>query len=192
MIVYNNFEWDVREAAACLATHGVSFKEASTVFADADVAIAEDPASGHLRAVGKSARGRALVVLFQKGQQRTRILSATLPTSRPAARKAEAAPASAPKPAAPPAAEPAPVSGSRLVASAVEPAAPEVVMEPPTSSNRLPGAGWSAEVYGMYWDAYSAARKAARQQGKSMREAQRLGREAGERAVSGLAETAAK
>ncbi len=48
-----------------------------------------------------------------------------------------------------------------------------------------PTGGWTAEAYGIYWDAYSAAREEARRQGKSLREAQRIGREAGERARTG-------
>ncbi|MEZ4302200.1 MAG: BrnT family toxin, partial [Polyangiaceae bacterium] len=62
MIVYNNFEWDVRCAAASLAAQGVSFKEASTVFESGDVRVVTDPASGEHCAVGLSARGRMLAV----------------------------------------------------------------------------------------------------------------------------------
>src|SRR5262245_16078838 len=83
MIVYGSFEWDVRQSAACLAAHGVSFKEASTVFASDDGAISVDPASGSLQAIGSSARGRVLVVLHQRGA-RLRILGATLHTNGPA------------------------------------------------------------------------------------------------------------
>lgn len=172
MIVYNNFEWDVRESAACLAKHGVSFKEASTVFADDGVEISEDPASGKLRAVGQSSRGRKLVVLHQRGA-RLRILGATLHTSRPAevvAPPPAAAPPSAPEPAA------------REKPAVAEAAPPE---------SRPSGAGWTAEAYGIYWEAYTAARTAARREGKSAREAQRLGREAGERAAFGRGQPSA-
>lgn len=172
MIVYNNFEWDVREAQACLAAHGVSFKEASTVFAAEDVTISEDPASGRLRAIGLSSRGRMLVVLHQRGP-RLRILGAELHTNRPAK-------VAAPEPAAPPPApEPVPAPPSTVKPPAAEPESA------PSSSNGAPsGTGWTAEAYEIYWEAYSAARQAARKEGKSHREAQRLGRVAGERAVA--------
>ncbi|MEZ4309284.1 MAG: hypothetical protein R3F14_14705 [Polyangiaceae bacterium] len=58
----------------------------------------------------------------------------------------------------------------------------------PVSSGPASGEGWTAEAYGIYWDAYTAARKEARKQGKSQREAQRLGREAGELAAFGRVE----
>jgi uncharacterized DUF497 family protein len=158
MIVYGSFEWDVRQSAACVATHGVSFKEASTVFASDDVAISVDPASGRLRAIGASSRGRVLVVLHQRGA-RLRILGAELHTNRPA---------------------------EALAPAVVEaPPAPAEAASPESCPSRN---GWTAEAYGIYWEAYSEARQTARRQGKSHREAQRLGREAGERAMGGRME----
>ena len=154
MIVFGSFEWDVRQSAACLAAHGVSFKEASTVFASDDVAISVDPASGWLRAIGSSSRGRVLVVLHQRGA-RLRILGATPHTNGP-----------------------------------VEALAPAPAAEAASPESSPPRTGWTAEAYGIYWDAYSAAREAARRQGKNHKEAQRLGREAGERAVGGRMEPA--
>ncbi len=78
MIVYRNFDGDVRQAiAGVAAAHGVTFKEATTVFSAEDLAISEDPATGELRAVGTSNRGRKLVVLHQRGQ-RIRILHIAL------------------------------------------------------------------------------------------------------------------
>jgi uncharacterized DUF497 family protein len=151
LLVYNDFEWDLREAAACLTTHGVSFREASTVFADENVILSEDPASGRLRAVGRSFRGRMLVVLYHRGR-RIQIFGATLHTD-----------------------------------GAAEVVAAEPVAASPVAPQPVAATGWTAETYGIYWDAYSAARQAARQEGKSPREAQRLGRQAGERAIVGRA-----
>lgn len=224
MLVYNNFEWDVRAAAASLAAHGVTFKEASTVLAGDGVAISEDPTSGHLRAVGLSSRGRVLVVLHRRGP-RIQILAATLHTSapaevalpepvaaevalpepavemappEPAVEMATPEPAaevvvpssvarrSSPRrPVAPSPAAPSPTSAEVVAPSPVAPApdAADGGTEATASDRRPPGVGWTAEAYGIYWEAYSAARQAARKQGKSHREAQRLGRVAGERAV---------
>ena len=77
MIVYRNFDGDVRQATAGLAAYGVTFKEATTVFAAEDLTVTEDPASGILRAIGTSARGRKLAVLHQRGL-RIRILGVEL------------------------------------------------------------------------------------------------------------------
>ena len=80
------FEWDPAKAAANLAKHGVSFEEASTVFADPLAATIADPAHsrGEERHVifGVSARGRALAVMHTERAPRIRIISA-----RPATRR---------------------------------------------------------------------------------------------------------
>ncbi len=75
MIVYQNFEWDFREAAENFDTYGVPFREAATVFTADDVAITEDVASHQLFARGSSWRGRMLIVLHTRGV-RIRILRA--------------------------------------------------------------------------------------------------------------------
>ena len=323
MIIYNNFEWDVREAATSLATQGVGFKEASTVFAAENVVISEGPIRGQFCAVGTSARGRVIEVLHVRGI-RIRILNACVegrgatafavgrglrgatadplaapessrepdtsaqpssappsaaspaaaspaaapsgprplrgrivplrsqstappapvaapaapaapaavvapaaPVSRPAATSSKpAAPEKAPKPAAPtekaskpaaPAAsasKPATASKPTTKAAASKPAAAPVVRTPAAAAPVVPtpapapaepeaaapasadsqssGTGWTAEAYGIYWEAYSAARQAAREEGKSLREAQRIGREAGERAARGDTQPAPK
>ncbi len=176
LLVYKDFEWDLREAAACLTTHGVSFREASTVFADESVIISEDPTAGRLRAIGLSSRGRTLVVIHKRGH-RISILGATPHTN--------GAPVGAPEPAsAMPAAAVTTVAPELDAATPTEPAA---IAEPPASGSRPSGTGWTAEAYGIYWDAYSAARDEARRQGKSPGEAQRIGREAGKRAMLGSA-----
>lgn len=228
MIVYNNFEWDVREASACRVRYGVSFKEATTVLEGENVTITEDPASGQCRAVGPTSRGQVLVVVYKRGT-RTRILDAAPPgaakkapaveasapeapadpvSATPRGQRADAArgePASeqAPSPAPPTeaqtaahrkrrqstsrsAAPPASVASERAespVSKAESPASREAVSAPPTSDSPPPAAGWDAATYEIYWNVYSAVRKAARDQGKSHKEAQRLGKEAGEQAV---------
>ena len=77
MIVYQNFEWDFREAAENFDTYGVAFREAATVFTAEDVAITEDVGSDRLFARGSSWRGRVLVVQHTRGV-RIRILRAML------------------------------------------------------------------------------------------------------------------
>ncbi len=245
MIVYQNFEWDFREAAANLATYGVTFKEASTVFGAENVALSEDLDSDQVFASGTSARGRVLVVAHRRGA-RIRILGAMVQakiqakiavedvTTETAASADTGAPdeAALPKPAAEPpkpAAEPSspaaeppalaakppkpaaespkpPAKPPALAAKPAKPAAepPALAAEPPAlaaespapatepapvttaavSTSRIPGAGMSAEEYGIYWDAYAAARDAAKLEGKSLHVAQRIGREAGELAVA--------
>ena len=80
------FEWDPTKAAANLAKHGVSFEEASTVFADPLAVTLADPAHsrGEERHVifGVSARGRVLTIMHTDRGPRIRIISA-----RPATRR---------------------------------------------------------------------------------------------------------
>lgn len=209
LLVYKDFEWDLREAAAGPTTHGVSFREASTVFADENVIISEDPGSDQLRAVGVSSGGRMLVVLHRRGH-RIRILGATLHTNdaiavvaREHAAETPAKPATVaatPAAAEPVVAEPIDMEAgieahqpSRRPSKTAWPAKAPGTAESSAPSPRVPATtGWTAETYGVYWDAYSSARQAARRDGKSPREAQRLGREAGERAMAGRAERSPK
>lgn len=80
------FEWDADKAATSLAKHGVSFEEASTVFADALSATIPDPrhSQGEARfaILGMSARGRLLAVFHTERGPRTRIISAREATRR--------------------------------------------------------------------------------------------------------------
>ena len=80
-----HFEWDTTKAAANLRKHGVSFDEASTVFADVLSATAHDPdhSRGELRLLtfGMSGAGRILVVSHTDRGAIVRIISA-----RPATR----------------------------------------------------------------------------------------------------------
>lgn len=209
LLIYKDFEWDIREATASATARGVTFREASTVFADEHVVLSQDPTSAYLRAVGRSSQGRTLVVWHRPGR-RTLILGATLRTNgaevltpeRPAAAPAEPERATAtpveahavPKqgPAEPP--RPRSATVLRVVAT---PDAPRKKRPPvpaekapdaaPPSERRVREPSWTAETYGVYWDAYSAARDEAKRQGKSAAEAQRIGKEAGDRAAFGSA-----
>jgi uncharacterized protein len=81
-IVDGDFEWDEAKAASNLASHGVSFPEAATVFAD-PAAVYLDDGSGTDRMVviGTSLRERLLYVVHVERGRRDRIISA-----RPASR----------------------------------------------------------------------------------------------------------
>lgn len=74
------FDWDPKKATANLATHGVSFEEASTVFLDRLSATGEDPdhSSGESRFVtfGVSSAGRLLVIAHTEHGEVIRIISA--------------------------------------------------------------------------------------------------------------------
>lgn len=80
------FEWDPYKAAANLSKHGVGFREAVTVFRDAQARIAPDPrhSVGELRLaiLGYSAQGRLLAVMFTERGTRIRLISARKATRR--------------------------------------------------------------------------------------------------------------
>ena len=73
------FEWDEQKANANAGKHGVTFEEASTVFADSLAAIFtdEEHSSEELREIliGHSARGRLLLVSFTERVGSVRIIS---------------------------------------------------------------------------------------------------------------------
>jgi uncharacterized protein len=77
------YEWDDDKAAANKRHHGVSFSEAITVFDDPgcleffDEAHSEE--EGRFAAIGFSAKGRLLFVVFAPRHERLRIISARLP-----------------------------------------------------------------------------------------------------------------
>ena len=81
-----SFTWDPRKDAANRRKHGVSFNEARTAFADPLSLTIEDV--GHSRTesrfilVGRSERGRLLVVAHAETSDEIRIISA-----RPATRR---------------------------------------------------------------------------------------------------------
>jgi uncharacterized DUF497 family protein len=80
------FEWDPDKAAENLRKHGVSFKEASTVFGDHFGVAARDPdhSIGEQRyiLVGASVQMRLLLVCYTERAKRIRIISARELTTR--------------------------------------------------------------------------------------------------------------
>jgi hypothetical protein len=80
------FQWDPVKAAGNLAKHGVSFEEASTVFADPLGRIVNDPrhATEEPRYVllGHSERQQLLAVMFTERAETIRLISARKATRR--------------------------------------------------------------------------------------------------------------
>jgi uncharacterized DUF497 family protein len=80
------FEWDEGKASGNLGKHGVSFSEASTVFADPLSRTIPDPLHSHyegrLIIVGESSVGRTLVVVHTHRGEAIRIISARKATPR--------------------------------------------------------------------------------------------------------------
>src|SRR5437868_3527374 len=80
------FEGDSKKAIANLATHGVSFHEAATVFSDPLAITYYDPDHSddedRFLTFGHSIQGRLLVVSHTDRNDRTRIISARQATRR--------------------------------------------------------------------------------------------------------------
>ncbi len=82
------FEWDSRKNAANQRKHGISFEEATTVFADDQALLINDPehSSDEERFIllGMSVALRALVVChcYRKGENLIRIISARKATKK--------------------------------------------------------------------------------------------------------------
>jgi uncharacterized protein len=74
------FEWDYRKADSNLKKHGVSFQEATSVFADTLSITIPDPDHSSSEArfldLGLSHRGRLLVVSYTERGEMVRIISA--------------------------------------------------------------------------------------------------------------------
>jgi uncharacterized DUF497 family protein len=73
------FEWDAAKAAANLEKHGITFEEASTVFADELSLTYQDPDSAdetRYLVFGRSSAGRYLVVVHAERSGIIRIISA--------------------------------------------------------------------------------------------------------------------
>ena len=74
------FEWDPRKAARNLDKHKVSFSEAATIFEDPLGLTVPDPdhSEGEIRLItlGRSARGRFLMVAHTERSGRLRLISA--------------------------------------------------------------------------------------------------------------------
>ena len=79
-------EWDESKAEINKRTHGVSFEEASTVFADPLSVTIYDPVHSDEEdryiTLGESQRRRLLVVVFTDRDDRIRIISARVATRR--------------------------------------------------------------------------------------------------------------
>jgi hypothetical protein len=75
-----SFEWDEGKDSGNLAKHGVSFSEASTVFADPLSRTIPDPLhsddDGRLIIIGESSAGHTLVVVHTHRGEVIRIISA--------------------------------------------------------------------------------------------------------------------
>lgn len=78
------FEWDKEKAEADRKKHGVTFEEAMSVFADPlSLTIADpDHSAGERRSaiLGRSVRGRTLVVIHTERGESIRIISARTAT----------------------------------------------------------------------------------------------------------------
>ena len=74
------FEWDDAKARTNVTKHGVSFEEASTVFADALSITIPDPAHSQTEdrfiILGRSHRERLLVVVHTERSDKIRLISA--------------------------------------------------------------------------------------------------------------------
>jgi len=74
------FEWDLAKAESNLEKHGVSFAEAITIFGDPLEVTIPDPdhSEGEFRflSLGRSSRGRVLVVAYTEREGRIRLISA--------------------------------------------------------------------------------------------------------------------
>jgi uncharacterized DUF497 family protein len=76
-VIDGDFEWDEDKALSNLATHGVSFPEAATVFADpAAVYLDDGPGTDRIMIIGTSLRERLLCVVHVERGARDRIISA--------------------------------------------------------------------------------------------------------------------
>jgi uncharacterized DUF497 family protein len=80
------FEWDARKAGQNVKKHGVSFEEASTVFADPLALTIPDPLHSEdetrFVTMGLSHRRRQLVVAYTQRGERIRIITARGATAR--------------------------------------------------------------------------------------------------------------
>ncbi|PYT10974.1 MAG: hypothetical protein DMF51_16770 [Acidobacteria bacterium] len=80
------FEWDPEKARTNVRAHRVGFEEAATVFGDPLSMTIQDPlhSTGEHRfiIVGRSRRGRLLVVAYTERGDRIRIISARLAARR--------------------------------------------------------------------------------------------------------------
>ncbi len=80
------YEWGEDKARINLRKHQVSFQEAATVFNDPLIATQLDPAHTYDEqryiAIGRSMRGRVLVVVFTERGEKIRLISCRKATPR--------------------------------------------------------------------------------------------------------------
>jgi uncharacterized DUF497 family protein len=80
------FRWDPKKARSNLAKHGVTFEEAASAFRDTLSVTLSDPLhsieENRFVTVGRSKRGRTLVVVHSDFEDAIRIISARLATRR--------------------------------------------------------------------------------------------------------------
>ncbi|HEY6561673.1 MAG TPA: BrnT family toxin [Polyangiaceae bacterium] len=81
-VVFGDFEWDSRKASGNQRKHGVSFEEASTIFADAAYILRPDTTNpDRFHGIGISAFARILTVVHLERGPRIRIISARKATN---------------------------------------------------------------------------------------------------------------
>lgn len=80
------FEWDPKKARLNVKTYGISFDEASTAFRDLLSRTIVDPLHSENEdrfvLIGRSIRGRLLVIVHTERADRIRIISARLATNK--------------------------------------------------------------------------------------------------------------
>jgi uncharacterized protein len=80
------FRWDAKKARSNVLKHGVTFEEAATVFPDTLSVTVDDPShsteESRFVTIGRSKRGRTLVVVHSELGDAIRIISARLATRR--------------------------------------------------------------------------------------------------------------
>jgi hypothetical protein len=79
-VQYNGFEWNADKAASNEAKHGVTFAEATTVFADDFFVVKRDVThsfdENRYLILGCSETGRYLIVAYTERRETTRLISA--------------------------------------------------------------------------------------------------------------------
>lgn len=77
------FEWDYNKDRSNIRKHGVSFKEARTIFWDPLSFTTEDVSHSideqRFLIIGMSDRGRLLALIYTEREERIRIISASVP-----------------------------------------------------------------------------------------------------------------
>jgi uncharacterized DUF497 family protein len=81
-VVEGEFEWDSAKAESNLIKHGVSFREAATVFVDPFTVYLDDGSgTENIVVIGTSMQGRILYVVHVERGARDRVISARVVTA---------------------------------------------------------------------------------------------------------------